>query len=49
MNPSTKLILVSTIVGVLGIAGVARLVSANQPQDQGVILQNLKSQLHTAA
>ncbi len=48
MNSSTKLILVSTIVGVLGIAGIARLVSANQPQDQGAILQNLKSQLHAA-
>jgi len=46
MNPSTKLILVSTIVGVLGVAGVARLVSATQPQNQGAILQNLKSQLH---
>jgi hypothetical protein len=46
MNPSTKLILVSTIVGMLGVAGVARLVSANQPHGQGAILQNLKSKLH---
>ena len=40
MNTSTKLILVGAIAGTLGVSGLARLVYANQPQPQVVILQH---------
>lgn len=37
MNTSTKLILVSAVLGTLGVSGLARLVYA-QPQSQGAVI-----------